>query len=113
MSLVFRERLRDSPVMSAYHLSETNDFFRIDVPSTDTRDLIEFLRPKIDGGFDVHIGIFTNKADGEDAPDEEDIFEFEKPADPSASTFSADELRAIIDKFRNGRGASVVGGSPK
>src|SRR5882757_3013188 len=93
--------------MSAYQVSETSDFFRVDVPSIDTRDLIEFLRPKIDGGFDVHIGVLMNKPDGEDAPHEdvyeEDIFEFEKPADPNVSTFSADKLQAIIDKFRSDR----------
>jgi hypothetical protein len=91
--------------MSIYQIEENSEVYWFRAPASDTCQLVEFLRPRIESGFDVHIGVFERAAVGATAEGgaagvEEDLFEFEKPGDPEDTRLSAEVLQQFIDEFR-------------
>ncbi len=91
--------------MSIYQIEENSEVYWFRAPAADTCQLVEFLRPRIESGFDVHVGVFERAAvggaTGGGAPEvEEDLFEFEKPGDPEDTRLSAEVLQQFIDEFR-------------
>jgi len=82
--------------MASYQIEENSEVYWFRAPAADTCPLIEFFRPRIESGFDVHVGVF--ESGGTEAG--EDLFEFEKPGDPEDTRLSLEVLQQFIEEFR-------------